>query len=105
MVMETQKSSIDTAGEVVIIKAKPVRRVFKGAPRSNNKIPQSLIDDSQLNEAIAALPANYNFEIHKTIWRARESKATRIALQLPEGNIAYTHHTCYRIATKRVYPT
>lgn len=74
----------------IVVKAKPVRRVFKGAPRANNKIPQSLLDDVQLNEAIAALPANYNFEVHKTIWRARESKATRIALQMPEGKRGFS---------------
>lgn len=70
---------------VVVVKAKPIRKVFKGIPRTNNKIPQSLLDDPILNEAIRVLPSNYNFEIHKTIWRTREMKATRIALQMPEG--------------------
>lgn len=71
---------------VVLVKAKPIRKVFKGAPRSTNKIPQALLDDPLLNEAVSVLPSNYNFEIHKTIWRARELAAKRIALQMPEGN-------------------
>lgn len=73
--------------DVVVVKAKPVRRVYKGTGRARtiNKIPQSILDDPQINEAIEALPNNYNFEIHKTIWRVRELKAKRVALQLPEG--------------------
>lgn len=84
--METDTDTIETSGAgALVVKAKPVRKVFKGVPRTNNKIPQSLLDDPILNAAIEALPSNYNFEIHKTIWRARELKATRIALQMPEG--------------------
>lgn len=77
----------DGTAEVVLVKAKPIRKVFKGAPRSTNKIPQALLDDPLLNEAVSVLPSNYNFEIHKTIWRARELAAKRIALQMPEGII------------------
>lgn len=78
-----------TDTDVVIVKAKPVRRVYKGTGRSRtiNKIPQSILDDPEINEAIKALPKNYNFEIHKTIWRVRDLKAKRVALQMPEGNI------------------
>jgi hypothetical protein len=35
------------------------------------------------------LPSNYNFEIHKTIWRLRECKASKVALQFPEGLLMY----------------
>ncbi|XP_034937455.1 2-(3-amino-3-carboxypropyl)histidine synthase subunit 1 [Chelonus insularis] len=69
---------------VIVVKAKPVRKVFK-APVRVSKIPQELLDDPILNAAIAAIPENYNFEIHKTIWRIRETKAKRVALQMPEG--------------------
>lgn len=31
------------------------------------------------------LPSNYNFEIHKTIWRIQQENAKLICLQLPEG--------------------
>lgn len=74
-----------TESNVVVVKAKPVRRVYKGNKRTIHKIPQSILDDPEINDAIAVLPQNYNFEIHKTIWRAREMKAKRIALQMPEG--------------------
>ncbi|KAL2738044.1 2-(3-amino-3-carboxypropyl)histidine synthase subunit 1 isoform X2 [Vespula squamosa] len=72
----------------VVIKAKPVRKVFK-APIKVNKIPQELLNDPLLNTAIAALPNNYNFEIHKSIWRIRETKANRVVLQMPEGLLMY----------------
>lgn len=74
--------------DVVVVKAKPERRVYKGTgrgARTIHKIPQSILDDPQLNEAMEALPKNYNFEIHKTIWRVQTLKAKRVALQMPEG--------------------
>lgn len=84
--MDTSAQSGDPNVEsnVVVVKAKPVRRVYKGT-RTIHKVPQSILEDPEINEAIAVLPQNYNFEIHKTIWRAREMKAKRIALQMPEG--------------------
>ncbi|ORZ41518.1 putative diphthamide synthesis protein-domain-containing protein [Catenaria anguillulae PL171] len=48
-------------------------------------IPDSILNDPLLNAAVSALPANYNFEIHKSIHQIREFNATRVALQLPEG--------------------
>lgn len=78
-------SEVAGQNEVVVVRAKPVRRVFKGATRTINKIPQNIIDDPLINEAISVLPQNYNFEMHKTIWRIRELKAKRVALQMPEG--------------------
>lgn len=87
--------------DVVVVKAKPERRVYKGTGRARtiNKIPQSILEDPLLNEAIAALPKNYNFEIHKTIWRVRESKAKRVALQMPEGMA----HIVVVVASKFLY--
>ena len=61
---------------------------FQGA----NQIPDSLINDPILNEMIsAALPSNYNFEIHKTIFKIQSIKQTkkRIALQFPEGLLLF----------------
>lgn len=87
--MDTSNLPLDDAtaeSNVVVVKAKPVRRVYKGNKRTIHKIPQSILDDPEINDAIAVLPQNYNFEIHKTIWRAREMKAKRIALQMPEGD-------------------
>lgn len=78
----------DDAGAVVV-KAKPTRKVFKGTTRTLNKIPASILNDDTLNDAISALPSNYNFEIHKTIHRIREIKAKRVALQMPEGLLIF----------------
>ncbi|XP_018357646.1 PREDICTED: diphthamide biosynthesis protein 1 [Trachymyrmex cornetzi] len=78
----------DQSDSVVVIKAKPVRKVFK-APTRISKIPEELLNDPLLNSAIAALPTNYNFEIHKTVWRIREAKAKRVVLQMPEGLLMY----------------
>jgi len=83
--------TIGTPGNVVVVKAKPARKVFKAVgTRTINKIPQEILNNQQLNDAISALPNNYNFELHKTIWRIREMKAKRFALQMPEGTIAST---------------
>ncbi|KAI8462937.1 MAG: putative diphthamide synthesis protein-domain-containing protein [Monoraphidium minutum] len=38
---------------------------------------------------MAALPPNYNFEVHKTVWRLRQAGARRVALQFPEGLLMY----------------
>uniref|UniRef100_A0A667Y6S7 2-(3-amino-3-carboxypropyl)histidine synthase subunit 1 n=1 Tax=Myripristis murdjan TaxID=586833 RepID=A0A667Y6S7_9TELE len=58
---------------------------YWGPRRVANQIPDEILQDPELQEAIRVLPANYNFEIHKTVWRVREAKAKRVALQLPEG--------------------
>lgn len=54
-----------------------------------NRIPDDILEDPSLIQAIAQLPSNYNFEIHKTIWRLREAAATCVALQFPEGLLMY----------------
>ncbi|XP_055594310.1 2-(3-amino-3-carboxypropyl)histidine synthase subunit 1 [Uranotaenia lowii] len=87
---EVQTAAVLASPDVTIVKAKPVRKVFKGATRVINKIPQSLLNDPELNNAIGVLPTNYNFELHKTIWRIRESGAKRVALQLPEGLLMFS---------------
>jgi 2-(3-amino-3-carboxypropyl)histidine synthase len=38
---------------------------------------------------LAVLPRNYNFEVHKTVWRLRQARATHVALQLPEGLLMF----------------
>jgi 2-(3-amino-3-carboxypropyl)histidine synthase len=52
-----------------------------------NTIPDDILHDTDINEAIALLPPNYNFEIHKCIHRS--SGATSIALQFPEGLLLF----------------
>ncbi|XP_015433742.1 PREDICTED: diphthamide biosynthesis protein 1 [Dufourea novaeangliae] len=78
----------EECNSVVIVKAKSLRKVFK-APVKVNKIPQEILNHPLLNAAIAALPSNYNFEIHKSVWRIKEAKARRVALQMPEGLLMY----------------
>lgn len=73
---------------VVVVKAKPSRKFFK-PPIRVGKVPQQLLNDPLINAAIAALPANYNFEVHKTIWRIRELKAKRVVMQMPEGLVMF----------------
>lgn len=54
------------------------------------RIPDALFNDSDLNAAIKNyLPENYNFEVHKTIWRIRCLKAKCVALQMPEGLLRF----------------
>ncbi|XP_016468756.1 uncharacterized protein LOC107791245 isoform X2 [Nicotiana tabacum] len=55
-----------------------------------NQIPDSILNDAALNAAISLLPQNYNFEIHKCVWRVRTSGAKRVALQFPEGLLMYS---------------
>jgi 2-(3-amino-3-carboxypropyl)histidine synthase len=50
-----------------------------------NQIPQDILSDALLNEAIKQLPSNYSFEIHKTIHHVRKNNAKIVALQMPEG--------------------
>lgn len=48
-----------------------------------------ILHDPKVNAAIALLPANYSFEIHKTIHRVRSSGSKKIALQFPEGLLIF----------------
>ncbi|RWS01078.1 diphthamide biosynthesis protein 1-like protein [Dinothrombium tinctorium] len=71
------------------IAAKPYdeRKVLR---RNVNQIPEEIANDMCLNEKIAALlPSNYNFEIHKIIWRLKQANVARVALQFPEGLIIF----------------
>eukprot|EP01156_Anaeramoeba_ignava_P007870 Anaeramoba_ignava/a354268_6.p1 GENE.a354268_6~~a354268_6.p1 ORF type:complete len:290 (+),score=75.98 a354268_6:1-870(+) len=54
-------------------------------------IPKDIIENEELNKIIKiSLPENYNFEIHKTLWRIRIYKAKRVGLQFPEGLVRYS---------------
>ncbi|KAF8138235.1 putative diphthamide synthesis protein-domain-containing protein, partial [Boletus edulis] len=50
-----------------------------------NQVPEEILTDTLLNQAIQQLPANYSFEIHKTIHHVRKNRAKMVALQMPEG--------------------
>ncbi|XP_075651179.1 2-(3-amino-3-carboxypropyl)histidine synthase subunit 1 [Castanea sativa] len=66
-------------------KARPTPKRFV-----KNQIPDSILNDPALNAAIALLPSNYNFEVHKCVWRVLSTGAKRLALQLPEGLLMYS---------------
>uniref|UniRef100_A0A061R333 2-(3-amino-3-carboxypropyl)histidine synthase subunit 1 n=1 Tax=Tetraselmis sp. GSL018 TaxID=582737 RepID=A0A061R333_9CHLO len=53
-------------------------------------VPDKILKDPLLNEAISVLPANYNFEVHKTVWRIQKDGAKSVALQFPEGLLMYS---------------
>ncbi len=55
-----------------------------------NQIPVEITQDPKLNEAIKSLPSNYNFEIHKSVWKLRSMSVKRVALQFPEGLLMYS---------------
>ncbi|KAI8839275.1 diphthamide biosynthesis protein 1-like protein [Chytridium lagenaria] len=77
--------SIEDVG--VVVKATiPVKQ----PPRIANQIPDDILTNEELNKAIAHLPVNYNFEIHKTLWQVRKNNATNVALQFPEGLLMYS---------------
>jgi 2-(3-amino-3-carboxypropyl)histidine synthase len=52
-------------------------------------VPKEITEDPNLKAAIALLPANYSFEIPKTIHRIRTMGAKRVALQMPEGLLLF----------------
>lgn len=47
-------------------------------------------DDPALQAALKALPSNYEFEVPKIVARCRKSSARVVALQFPEGLLAYS---------------
>lgn len=76
-------NSAESKNALVSSYKRPVRRAL-------NQIPQEILEDAELNEAIKLLPSNYNFEIHKCVWNIRKNNATRVALQMPEGLLIYS---------------
>ncbi|GMH11284.1 hypothetical protein Nepgr_013125 [Nepenthes gracilis] len=55
-----------------------------------NQIPESILNDAALNSAIALLPPNYSFEVHKCVHRILSTGSKRVALQFPEGLLMYS---------------
>ena len=60
-----------------------------GKRRVLTQIPDSILNDAELNAAVSVLPENYNFEIHKTVWRVKQAGAKCVALQFPEGLLLF----------------
>ena len=57
--------------------------------RTATHVPDSILNDVELNAAVSVLPSNYNFEIHKTVWRIKQAEAKCVALQFPEGLLLF----------------
>lgn len=74
-----------------IVVARQERKVFSGGgpKRVLNQIPDEILNDPKLKQAVGKLPDNYNFEIYKTIWKIRMIEAKRVALQFPEGLLVF----------------
>ncbi|XP_059448270.1 uncharacterized protein LOC132179548 [Corylus avellana] len=74
------------------VSEKPILGRARGTPKRfvKSQIPDSILNNPALNAAIALLPSNYNFEVHKCVWRALSTNANRVALQLPEGLLMYS---------------
>lgn len=81
------KTVSDANGQEVVRKA---RSTINGSRSMITHIPDEILHDEELNEAIKLLPANYNFEIHKTIWNLKKNNSKRVALQMPEGLLIYS---------------
>ncbi|GMI22186.1 hypothetical protein TeGR_g5517, partial [Tetraparma gracilis] len=52
-------------------------------------VPEALLHDAEVAQALGALPPAYEFEVHKTIHRLRTTNASFVALQMPEGLLMY----------------
>lgn len=76
----------EVSTKVVVEKEKDIRTSRR---RFANQIPDEILNNHDLNSALAVLPSNYSFEIHKTIWRIRQQNAKRVALQFPEGLLMF----------------
>ncbi|KAJ1568312.1 Diphthamide biosynthesis protein 1 [Cladochytrium tenue] len=55
-------------------------RAVAGAGAGAGGVPEDILQDKALAQAVKALPANYNFEIHKTVWQLRKAESKRAAV-------------------------
>jgi 2-(3-amino-3-carboxypropyl)histidine synthase len=87
-----RSSSLCETNKNVANKDKAIVRSAKSsrAWKALNSIPDDILQNQLLTDAIKMLPDNYNFEVHKTVWKARESTGKAVALQFPEGLLMYS---------------
>ena len=83
---ETASSSSAPAVGTVVLRRRQ-RQVRRR--RRRNCIPDDIVKNAELTAAISQLPANYTFEVRKTVWKIREMGAKRVALQFPEGLLMF----------------
>ena len=72
-----------------VVVANPARNVIRKPARVASKIPADILENPLIEEAIKCLPSNYNFEIHKTLWRIKQLDAKKVGLQMPEGLLLF----------------
>lgn len=70
-------------------KKSPPKKLVRVRAVAKRRIPEDIVNNPTLNQAISILPSNYNFEIHKTLWRIRTESSKVVALQFPEGLLMY----------------
>jgi len=83
---------MDSSENPVVLRANPDRKVFGQQAKKTkviNQVPDSILQNEELAAAMQALPANYSFEIPKTIWRIQQAEAKKVALQMPEGLLMF----------------
>ena len=81
---EFESKVVRNVGSGEVQRVRPQRRL--------NQLPDDIAHDPQLAAAIATLPRNYNFEIHKTVWKVRQAAEhgpITVALQMPEGLLMF----------------
>eukprot|EP00775_Hariotina_reticulata_P009330 gene9330-9494_t len=68
-------SSKGSSNELTI--SRQQQQLPAAAPRRivRQQVPDDILHDPALAAAMEVLPANYNFEIHKTVWRVRQAGA------------------------------
>jgi 2-(3-amino-3-carboxypropyl)histidine synthase len=89
---EPAESTIAPSHEIISVMAPSTSTVPPRIAKRiiGQQVPPEILENQALNNAISILPANYNFEIHKTVWRIRQINARRVALQFPEGLLLYS---------------
>ena len=68
--IEVTSLSIQPVGS----KKKIIKRIIPNHIKRRNQIPDEILNNKTLNKIIELLPGNYNFEIHKSIWKIKNSK-------------------------------
>ncbi|XP_050408878.1 2-(3-amino-3-carboxypropyl)histidine synthase subunit 1 [Patella vulgata] len=91
--MSAPSSENKSTSGPVVVSANADRKKFssKKGPkkRAAHQIPDEILNNVEIQQAMKPLPENYNFEIHKTIWKIRSTGSKMVALQLPEGLLMF----------------
>ena len=90
---------------VTSCKSKGGKRVYSARPRTSHRIPDSILSNAELNNAITALPPNYKFEIHKTIHRLTQKVSSPLFLYFCFFNFSFWYSAAksYRTPKKLLF--